>query len=55
MTLRLGDIAPDFQQDSTAGTIHFHDWASDSWVVLFSHPKHFTPLCTTELGEVSRL
>lgn len=53
--IRLGDIAPDFTQDSTEGEIHFHDWLGNSWGVLFSHPKTFTPVCTTELGEVARL
>ena len=55
MTIRLGDIAPDFTQQSTAGEIRFHEWLGDSWGVLFSHPKTFTPVCTTELGEVARL
>lgn len=55
MTLRLGDIAPDFEQDSTIGRIKFHEWASDSWVVLFSHPADFTPVCTTELGLTAKL
>jgi alkyl hydroperoxide reductase subunit AhpC len=55
MALQLGDIAPDFTQDSTEGPLHFHDWAAGSWVVLFSHPKDFTPVCTTELGAVAKL
>lgn len=55
MTIRLGDVAPDFTQQSTAGEIRFHEWLGDSWGVLFSHPKTFTPVCTTELGEVARL
>jgi alkyl hydroperoxide reductase subunit AhpC len=53
--LRLGDTAPDFTQESTAGTIHFHQWLGDQWGVLFSHPKDFTPVCTTELGATARL
>jgi thioredoxin-dependent peroxiredoxin len=55
MSIQLGDTAPDFTQDSTAGCLHFHEWAGDSWVVLFSHPKDFTPVCTTELGSVAKL
>jgi thioredoxin-dependent peroxiredoxin len=55
MTLRLGDIAPDFEQDSSLGKIKFHEWAGNSWVVLFSHPADFTPVCTTELGLTAKL
>ena len=54
-TLRLGDIAPDFTQDSTEGPISFHQWLGDKWGVLFSHPKDFTPVCTTELGATAKL
>ena len=54
-TLRLGDTAPDFTQQSTHGNIHFHEWAGDAWVVLFSHPADFTPVCTTELGKTAAL
>jgi alkyl hydroperoxide reductase subunit AhpC len=55
MSLKINDIAPDFTQDSTIGPLHFHEWAGDNWVMFFSHPKDFTPVCTTELGEVARL
>jgi len=55
MTLRLGDVVPDFTQDSTEGQLHFYDWAGSAWVVLFSHPKDYTPVCTTELGAVAKL
>jgi alkyl hydroperoxide reductase subunit AhpC len=55
MALQLGDVVPDFTQDSSEGTISFHEWAGDSWVVLFSHPADYTPVCTTELGTVANL
>ena len=55
MTIRLGDTAPDFEQDSSEGTIKFHEWLGDSWGVLFSHPADYTPVCTTELGFTAKL
>jgi alkyl hydroperoxide reductase subunit AhpC len=55
MTLKIGDTAPDFEAETTEGRIRFHDWLGDSWGVLFSHPKDFTPVCTTELGYMARI
>ena len=55
MSLKINDTAPDFEAETTEGTINFHDWIGDSWAVLFSHPRNFTPVCTTELGYMASI
>ena len=55
MTLQINDVAPNFEAETTEGRIRFHDWIGDSWAVLFSHPKDFTPICTTELGYMAAI